>query len=80
MYFLRSYKNQNVQHIFSLEDYDGSCLCNELHHSDNELQVAVEFEDMEELIEFYPGEIKKKPVCSRCAIVLNSEIIESDLT
>ncbi|PJZ58293.1 hypothetical protein CH367_07910 [Leptospira barantonii] len=77
MYFLRSYKNQSVQHIFSLENYDGYSLCKELRHPDNELQVAVEFEDMEELIQFYPKEIEKKPVCARCAIILNSTLIES---
>lgn len=77
MYFLRTYKNQNFQHIFSLANFDGKSLCNEIKHSNENLQVSVEFEDMEELIEFYPEEIKRKPICSRCAIALNSEVIKS---
>ncbi|MBW0434990.1 hypothetical protein HGB47_15340 [Leptospira yasudae] len=79
MYFLRAYKNQNIQHILSLVNFDGKTLCNEIKHSGENLQVLVEFEDMEDLIEFYPDEIKRKLICRRDTIALNSEIIESDL-
>ncbi|PJZ28321.1 hypothetical protein CH378_18545 [Leptospira kmetyi] len=78
MYFLISSKNYPYQHIFS-DFYDVS-ICKNVKSLNEDLECMVEFSDMEELIEFYPNEIKKKPVCNLCAIALNSEIIESDLT
>lgn len=78
MYFLISSKSNPYQHIFS--DFYEVSICKSAKSLDEDLECMVEFSDMEELIEFYPNEIKKKPVCTLCAIVLNSEIIESDLT
>lgn len=78
MYFLMGSKSNLHQHIFS--DFYDISICKSAKSLDEDLECMVEFEDMQELIEFYPDEIKKKPICNRCAIALNSEVIESDLT
>lgn len=60
MYFLISSKSYPSQHIFS-DFYDVS-ICKSDRSLDEDLECMVEFTDMEELIEFYPNEIKKKLV------------------
>ncbi|TGK26945.1 hypothetical protein [Leptospira stimsonii] len=62
MYFLISSKGDSFQLIFS-DFYDLSIFKN-TKSLDEDLECMVEFSDMEELIEFYPNEIKKNPVCN----------------
>ncbi|PJZ28323.1 hypothetical protein [Leptospira kmetyi] len=75
MYFLRTFKNQNEQHVFSLQDIDKKSICNEVENSIEDLQVTVEFEDTEELFEFYSEEIKRKPICKKCWRVVNYQSV-----
>ncbi|RHX83369.1 hypothetical protein DLM78_21975 [Leptospira stimsonii] len=75
MYFLRTYKNEHFQHIFSFEKYEGQSICGAISYSVENQQVSVEFEDLEELFEFYAQEIERKPVCKDCWILMNSESV-----
>lgn len=75
MYFLRTYKKESHQHIFTLENYEETSMCGDIQYSVNDIQVSLEFEDLDELLEFYPSEIKRKPICKQCWTILNSKFV-----